>query len=441
MPETTNITRLPQQFGWLSAYWTGAVAAFAYTQGTPRFEELKERYAIRGIEHIPLSADTDDRIVFVRFDNCTYMGVEGTARVSQWLKYLTDFGLAEDDRGRQFPHFFLANALRAVGIAKSKVAKSTPLVVSGHSLGGAVATIAGQFLYESGWNVQSVWTFGSPRPGQGVFAMQYSLPNFRIVAPNDIVPKVPFDGYYAAQSPSGIDVPGRYWLMTHVGEAITVGDLDISEAVTGTIQGFKDISYYRTPEGLGAHFMGSYMEAIWARLSPAEKGDAKLLFDVLSEMGAQGQPNFPYDIADAPTRSALVEQGFQSEATALDDYVGDASQLVFELFTGPNVPPDDATLSDMTPAAFPGYAPAKIPQDAPRERVDGAYTATGVVTLKFVMTEDVETPVTILGAYAKFLGAGAGRLPIVKRFVRESVLRKKGDTVFISARLSIGRTS
>ena len=83
-----------------------------------------------------------------------------------------------------------------------------PVIVVGHSLGGALATYAAYDLYASGFNVREVWTFGSPRVGSEAFASAYaqalSHRTWRIVNNNDKVPHVPHYPMYH-------HVPAELW--------------------------------------------------------------------------------------------------------------------------------------------------------------------------------------------------------------------------------------
>lgn len=67
--------------------------------------------------------------------------------------------------------------------------------ITGHSLGGALATLYAVRLADAGLNVAGLYTFGSPRVGCRCFAQRadYTLSgrHFRVVHGNDIVPRVP----------------------------------------------------------------------------------------------------------------------------------------------------------------------------------------------------------------------------------------------------------
>ena len=65
--------------------------------------------------------------------------------------------------------------------------KNNPLVVCGHSLGGALATLAGSRIKDC-----TVYTFGSPRVGNRTWCKDQTFTHYRFVNNNDIVTKVPF---------------------------------------------------------------------------------------------------------------------------------------------------------------------------------------------------------------------------------------------------------
>jgi hypothetical protein len=72
--------------------------------------------------------------------------------------------------------------------------KDKPVVVTGHSLGGATATIAAVDLKARGYKVHSLTTFGCPKVGGDSFHAAFDkadIPAFRYVNAWDVVPRVP----------------------------------------------------------------------------------------------------------------------------------------------------------------------------------------------------------------------------------------------------------
>ncbi|MBW4454216.1 MAG: 50S ribosome-binding GTPase [Nostoc indistinguendum CM1-VF10] len=71
--------------------------------------------------------------------------------------------------------------------------KPEKICFTGHSLGGALATLAAYRLRNRDFTI-SVYTFGAPRVGDSAFASRYKdskVPHFRIENKNDIVPHLP----------------------------------------------------------------------------------------------------------------------------------------------------------------------------------------------------------------------------------------------------------
>ncbi|MEM6353420.1 MAG: lipase family protein [Cyanobacteria bacterium P01_D01_bin.14] len=70
-----------------------------------------------------------------------------------------------------------------------------PLLITGHSLGGALASLAAASLDENGMQVIGVYTFGQPRVGDWLFSRQLGKKLdgriFRFINNNDVVPHLP----------------------------------------------------------------------------------------------------------------------------------------------------------------------------------------------------------------------------------------------------------
>ncbi len=71
---------------------------------------------------------------------------------------------------------------------------NTKIILTGHSLGGALATLAACYLRETGFDKENieVYTFGAPPVGTDMFCNYYKdkLNIYRIVNENDVVPKL-----------------------------------------------------------------------------------------------------------------------------------------------------------------------------------------------------------------------------------------------------------
>lgn len=93
---------------------------------------------------------------------------------------------------------------------------SVPVVVTGHSLGAALATLAAARLDDAGHDVAGVYTFGQPRTGQGAFRSAYGERlgpvTFRFINHIDLVTRVPLliQGYRHVGSRMYFDHNGRF---------------------------------------------------------------------------------------------------------------------------------------------------------------------------------------------------------------------------------------
>lgn len=101
---------------------------------------------------------------------------------------------------------------------------SGPIYVLGHSLGGALATLAAWRLRSEGFGVAGWATFGSPRVGTPALADRLAgLPGWRYEFCCDVVPKVPFIrwGFRHVGTWCYVDRNGRLWIDPGILYAVT----------------------------------------------------------------------------------------------------------------------------------------------------------------------------------------------------------------------------
>jgi hypothetical protein len=98
-----------------------------------------------------------------------------------------------------FVHTGFAKSLDALwtsvlAAVAAQTATGLPIIVTGHSKGGALATLAALRLFKNGITPSEVYTFGSPRTGNTAFANDYEAnitQHWRFEHSDDIVPHVP----------------------------------------------------------------------------------------------------------------------------------------------------------------------------------------------------------------------------------------------------------
>jgi len=125
-----------------------------------------------------------------RYAVLSFRGTE----IKQWKDIETDLNIPfyKDKGGEVHRGFYEAYAVVAKEIILALKKIRVPLYVTGHSLGGALATVAAMNLPDQD-QIAACYTFGSPRVGNDEFVEAfYSVPVYRIVDSSDIVPHVPF---------------------------------------------------------------------------------------------------------------------------------------------------------------------------------------------------------------------------------------------------------
>jgi triacylglycerol lipase len=118
----------------------------------------------------------------------------GTDSVRDWL---TDLRVHKTGWHGTRAHRGFVWAFQSVaGQVLSAISGAQSVVFTGHSLGGALATLSADAAADMGVEVLAVYTFGSPRVGNGAFARQYNDDladvTFRVVNARDPVPHVPW---------------------------------------------------------------------------------------------------------------------------------------------------------------------------------------------------------------------------------------------------------
>ena len=131
-----------------------------------------------------------DFLVSRKCEGHTILAVEGTNETTDWVTNLK-FLIKRDDCHRGFAN----NANRTLAelvLGYEALDPKRKLVIAGHSLGGATATLIADLLWQSGNKNISLVTAGSPRPGGRRLRRRLKdIEHLRFVHGNDIVPRTP----------------------------------------------------------------------------------------------------------------------------------------------------------------------------------------------------------------------------------------------------------
>ncbi|MGD9509465.1 MAG: thioesterase domain-containing protein [Geminicoccaceae bacterium] len=147
-----------------------------------------------------------------------------------WLANL-DFAQVEE-RGAGMVHRGYARELDELGPRLAEMVRDhalggKPVYVTGHSAGGALATLAARRLHEAGADVRAAVLFSAPRVGDRAFAASYPLPLVRIEHRHDLIPHLPLP-------PSLVRVLGRHVLDPVIAASEWLGPLLSGNRIGGT---------------------------------------------------------------------------------------------------------------------------------------------------------------------------------------------------------------
>jgi len=160
----------------------------------------------------------DTRVLVLRFADRIEIAFRGTQDLKNWVLNLNAFKRSLGRFGAVHAGFLrgaesllpaLLQELLPAGADKSVL---PPFYLTGHSLGGALASLAALALAREQFPVAGVYTFASPRVGDAVWRDTYNAAlgnrSYRVIAPGDLVPLLPtvLDGY------------------RHVGQEMVLGD-------------------------------------------------------------------------------------------------------------------------------------------------------------------------------------------------------------------------
>lgn len=120
------------------------------------------------------------------------VAIAGTTNLSQWMDYITQAGVttATNLSGKTFgPFDDWSNRIMAE--VRAKVPSKKEMLISGHSLGGAMAILVAEKLRKNGYEKIVVYTFGCPRVGDRDFTLNYETVVHNVRNQGDVVPNLP----------------------------------------------------------------------------------------------------------------------------------------------------------------------------------------------------------------------------------------------------------
>lgn len=156
-------------------------------------------FQINGHEHYLEFPDTDTEGLMVGDDEKIIIAFRGTENLTDWqtnlklLKTSWKVGMVHEGFYKSLDSLWPD----AIGRLKSLRTNNQPIWITGHSLGGALATLAGATLDQEmpEYEIAGIYTFGQPRVGDLIFAQSLDKGMkerfFRSVNNNDVVATIP----------------------------------------------------------------------------------------------------------------------------------------------------------------------------------------------------------------------------------------------------------
>ena len=173
-----------------NAFTLGHLALAAYSVSPPTDPAMKKTVFSTAVTFLDAASGTQG-FVTADAENAVVVFC-GTNDVKDWLSNI-QFGMQAESGGKAHRGFCAALdvvwnkiVLTLQGLATS----GRRIWITGHSLGGALATLAARRL-PAALKPYAVHTFGQPRVGDTVYARKYKIKHHRFVNNRDIVPTVP----------------------------------------------------------------------------------------------------------------------------------------------------------------------------------------------------------------------------------------------------------
>lgn len=139
---------------------------------------------------------TSTEVLITEDDDCLIIAFRGTQQIQDWITDARfEFTYFCGSRVHNGFHCAITSVIDKVVAAVAGSKK--PLLITGHSLGGALAVLCAYRLATKGIPIAAVYTFGQPRVGDAAFVHSYNSTQdlgartWRIVNEEDIVPRIP----------------------------------------------------------------------------------------------------------------------------------------------------------------------------------------------------------------------------------------------------------
>lgn len=177
-------------FDWRAALSLALASRLSYEDGVAVDRTAGSTWGLGDCRFI---AADDTQCFLATTPDVHLISFRGTESVGDWL---ADLNVVGRNRSYGMVHSGFLNAFQAVEAqlrAALAALPARPLVLTGHSLGGALALVAAA-EWDGQLKVASIYTYGQPAAGKGAFEdfmQRFAGRIYRFVNDDDIVPRVP----------------------------------------------------------------------------------------------------------------------------------------------------------------------------------------------------------------------------------------------------------
>jgi triacylglycerol lipase len=253
-----------------NAWWLAKISELSYFSKAGEDREPDSEKILQQLQHLDSVfksvkgfAKNSAQGVVIAHESFIVAAFRGTDEIGDWLDNINavavEHPLGEVHRGFQASLMDVWPGMKTQirRIRRSSDAAHLPLFITGHSLGGGMATLAAAQLIHADEPFYGVYTYGQPRVGDRLFSRTYNSEaaskTFRFHNNNDIVTRV----------------PARLMGYSHVGTYIYIDeDLELSSnpgAWYRFVDGVRGVASSIGESGFDAiedHAIGRYLKAI-----------------------------------------------------------------------------------------------------------------------------------------------------------------------------------
>ena len=162
-------------------------------------------YSFDGFRSVEKKPDIDTQYYVMSNDVNIVIVFRGSESLKDWFanfQAVYDPGPLDDTKAHEgFQDALFPAVIGLTNFLDEAAAQNKKIWITGHSLGGALCSLYAGMLLENKYSVYGVYTYASPRPGNGAFGKKLNSkvigPHYRVVNFGDIVPHVPPEPFYS----------------------------------------------------------------------------------------------------------------------------------------------------------------------------------------------------------------------------------------------------